>query len=180
MGTRELSAIALGLVGLHTLALPVTSEEVGRSLGYGASKLSECGCGGAKETKQLMASGKSLQALSTTSKGRGAFDDAGDGADDPEPLYPQCPTGSPCTSQNWTWWQCIKVNNNPLQCQLWSLDVIRWFCPGVTYYCCVGDWSYEGDNCAAEGLTCTSGLPTTLPADCTPPVPPADQRCIGC
>ncbi len=176
MKTRELGAIALGLVGLHTLALPMTSDEVSRSLGHGKSKVSDCGCGSAEKAKELLASGLSLQELSAIDVGSGSGGGIGGG---PSPLIPQCPTGSPCTSQNWTWYFCLKVNNNPLQCQLWSRQFIRWFCPGINCHCCTGDWTMEEESCSSEGLSCTSGSADTLPGGCTPPIPNSNL-CAGC
>lgn len=171
MKTRELGAIALGLVGLHTLALPITTAEVNRALGFGAPIVSGCGCG----TGNLEAS-TGLTATSLRDASGFAVGTLGE----PAPLDPEpCPLSSEdCTTSIWDWWVCLKVNNNPLTCWLYKKEFKRWICAGGNFHCCISDWEQVGENCSGApgppANECQQSNPETLPSGCNPPITQSD------
>lgn len=172
MKIRELSAVAFGLIGLHTLALPFTTEELSRAIGVANGAAVDCGCQGSSGPEAVQETGVPLRSKSII---QSSLELQPIGGDDP-----QCQIDSSCTAQSWSWNLCLKVNNNPLQCQLWRRHFYRYFCPGENFHCCYDNWTQDEAGCGSAGLSCTSSNPTTLPSGCTPPIPGESTACSGC
>lgn len=183
MKTRELGAIALALLSVNVMSLPSAVEALADSLGPLARHAEEnCGCSalsppGGLEAPAAFAPGSAFGSNRLGQAINGNVGTSGSGSLDPDPP-PTCPTtcGSP---QEWSWYECLKVNPQPLDCQLWRMKFIRYFCPGENFHCCYGIWHYYSGNCSDRGLTCNSGSSSELPTGCTPPVTPS-TLCAGC
>ena len=170
MKLKELGTFAIALVGLNTVALPMTMEELGDALQTRFIAPSpSCGCTAERNGVNDEFASLALEQQAVPAP-----------VIMPVGLTP-CPlSGGACTVQEGYWFICLKVDNDPLECQLWGRVFNKYVCPGQNWHCCISNWVWlEKHECKDVDLTCTSGSPETLPQGCDPPIPSSTECDCG-